>query len=166
MVEINNHFRTGLLLGSNIGNKKSQLKRALKMIEKTVGRIIGQSSIYKTEAWGNEDQPEFYNMAVLIETTLNPQQLLHEILKVESKMGRVRKKKWEDRIIDIDILFYNDEVLDLPELHIPHPQLTERKFALTPLAELEPDWIHPVTGKNINTLLTECTDKLAVHLIE
>ena len=160
----NNIHRAGLLLGSNLGNKEFNIERAKELISESAGKIIKVSSVYETHAWGKQDQPVFYNLAIVIETYLSPNQLLKEILEIEKKMGRIRKEKWGPRIIDIDILFFDESIINLPELKIPHPHLHQRKFALIPLAEIEPGWLHPQLEKDIDTLIAGCDDTLAVKV--
>ena len=164
-VKINSH-RTGLLLGSNLGDKKFNLKKAIELIGNSAGKVLKTSSIYKTAAWGKLDQPHFYNLAIVLATYLSPKQLLEEILKIESLMGRVRKEKWGPRIIDVDILFFDDKVENSQNLKIPHPELHKRKFALIPLSEIEPEWFHPFLKKNIETLIRECKDTLNVTVLK
>jgi len=151
-----------LLLGSNLGNKEDNLNFAFKSLKK-IGEIKKYSAIYETEPWGFSDSRNFFNMAVCIETSLNPYELLNEILKIEILAGRKKQSnQWVAREIDIDIIFYNDSIINEKHLIIPHPQLIFRKFVLVPLNEITPDFIHPVLGKSICKLLTECTDKSKV----
>jgi 2-amino-4-hydroxy-6-hydroxymethyldihydropteridine diphosphokinase len=149
-----------LLLGTNLGNKKLNLKEAVNNLTETIGKITKLSRIYKTAAWGNENQPSFYNQVVALKTEFEPAYLLKELLAIEVKMGRVREEKWGARIIDIDILFYGKRIVDTPALSIPHPEIQNRKFTLLPLQEINPEFIHPVLNKSIKTLLLECPDKL------
>ncbi len=153
-----------LLLGSNMGNKRQNLLDALQHIENYAGKITLKSSLYETAPWGVSDQPAFFNQAVLLETHLEPQLLMHELLAVERLLGRKRNdtEKWTQRIIDIDILFYNDDSIQTEELTIPHPRLHERNFALKPMLELDPQHRHPVMGLNIEELLKNCSDTLLV----
>jgi len=155
-----------LLTGGNLGNRLNNLSDARKLIEQYCGKIVQQSAIYKTAAWGFTDQPDFYNQALEIQTELYPKQLMQTLLTIEGQMGRKREIKFGPRIIDIDILLFNDEIIQQPHLAIPHPRLHERRFALTPLAEIAPNIIHPVLNKTIQQLLLESTDTLDVHKIE
>jgi 2-amino-4-hydroxy-6-hydroxymethyldihydropteridine diphosphokinase len=149
-------------LGSNSGDRKGNLSLAIQKIEKISGRITGKSSLYKTAAWGITEQPSFYNIILIIQTSLPPPQLIASFLGIEESMGRIRMKKWEQRIIDIDILFYEDLVLSSAALVIPHPELEKRRFVLEPLAEIVPEYNHPLLKKNIKQLLSDCRDDLEV----
>ena len=151
-----------LLLGSNLGNRKINFEAARNLIEQQCGAIIQLSSLYETAAWGKTDQPPFLNQAMEIETELSAGQLMKQLLKIEKMMGRERKEKYASRMIDIDILLFNEEQYDLPFLKIPHPEMQNRRFALIPLAEIAANIRHPVSGKSISQLLKECPDKLDV----
>ena len=151
-----------LLLGSNLGNSKQQLSKAIMFIEKNIGPVTRRSGIYVTAAWGNTKQPDFLNQVIIVETALTVGATMQTILSIEKKMGRVRTKKNAPRIIDIDILFFNKEIIDQSGLIVPHPQLQNRRFVLIPLNELSANFIHPVSGKTIHQLLRVCPDKLAV----
>ncbi len=151
-----------LLTGGNIGNRADYLQDAAKNISQSCGKIIKESSIYETAAWGKTNQADFFNQAILIETTFTANELIKKILLVEEKLGRARNEKYGARTIDIDILFFNSEIINEPKLIIPHPEMQNRRFALTPMNEIAPEFIHPVLHKNINTLLKECADKLDV----
>ncbi len=151
-----------LLLGSNIGNCKQQLLKAVSLIEKGIGHSTRQSGLYITAAWGNTSQPDFLNQVIVVETALTAEHTMQTILSIEKKMGRVRTKKNAPRIIDIDILFFNKKIINQPGLIVPHPQLQNRRFVLIPLNELSANFIHPVLGKTIHQLLRVCPDKLAV----
>lgn len=154
-----------LLTGGNIGNRPENLSTALRLVEKHCGKLLQTSSLYKTAAWGLKEQPDFYNQVLVLKTALSPQQLMDKLLMIEAQMGRKRKEKMGPRVIDIDILLIEDLVMDEPLLHIPHPRLPQRRFALTPLAEVAPDMIHPVFNKSIATLLGQCEDDSDVHKI-
>ena len=154
--------RTYLLIGGNVGNRLKNLRAARKQITIKCGVIIKQSAIYETAAWGKTDQSAFLNQVLLIETEFSAQEVLHRILKAELEMGRMRNEKFGPRTIDIDILFFNDDVIHEEGLSIPHPQLHLRKFALEPLNEIAPDLKHPVSGKTVQEMLSECDDSLLV----
>lgn len=151
---------TYLITGGNIGDKKTNLKNAAGLIEKKIGHILKSSAIYETAAWGNTDQPSFYNQVHFVETALKPDELMFTILDIEKRMGRVRTTKNAARIIDIDILFFNDEIIETASVLVPHKEIPNRKFVLKPLLELAPDYIHPILKKTITQLEAETTDTL------
>jgi 2-amino-4-hydroxy-6-hydroxymethyldihydropteridine diphosphokinase len=151
-----------LLTGGNIGEREQYLATARQRIEAVCGKIIKASSLYETAAWGKTDQAAFLNQSLKIETPLNAKQLIRSILEVEKEMGRARKEKYGPRVIDIDILLFNDEIHTEPTLTIPHPEMQNRRFALAPLAEIAPGIIHPVLKKSIAQLLENCPDTLPV----
>ena len=151
-----------LLLGSNLGNRELQLKKAIIGIEKQIGTIIKSSSIYETAAWGKTDTPSYLHQVILLQTALPASTVLEKILNIELDLGRVREEKWGSRIIDIDILFYGDMIIKEQNLQIPHPELHNRRFTIEPLAEIAPDWIHPVLNKSILTIKNELVDTLDV----
>ena len=151
-------------LGSNLGNREENLSNALNRIRKLAGNIATASSFYETEPWGFQTENKFLNMVVEIETSLDPVALLQTLLDIEKSMGRVRaNKKYSSRIIDIDILFYESLVFEDRNLKIPHPLIRERRFTLVPLAEIAPDFIHPVLKKSISSLLESCQDNSNVR---
>ncbi len=151
-----------LLLGTNLGDKEKNLSNAINLLGKHQIKVTNRSSLYETAAWGKTDQPTFINQVIQIETTLTPQLLLDTILSVELKLGRIRKEHWGERLIDIDILYYNFEIIKSPNLKIPHEGIPGRRFTLIPLVEIASDLIHPIHLKNQKQLLTECTDQLKV----
>ncbi|MGQ0738487.1 MAG: 2-amino-4-hydroxy-6-hydroxymethyldihydropteridine diphosphokinase [Bacteroidota bacterium] len=151
-----------LLTGGNLGDRKKNLSTAREFIGSECGAITVASSLYETAAWGNTGQPSFLNQALQIETALNARQLMRRLLKAEKQMGRIRKEKYGPRLIDIDILLFNDERHNYPLLKLPHPEMQNRRFALVPLAEIAPGMIHPVFKKTIKELLDECSDPLEV----
>ena len=151
-----------LLLGSNLGDRKGYLQKAIDLIETELGVVTQKSSIYETEAWGKTDEPNYLNQVVQVNTTLPARQVLEKVLQIETKMGRVREMKWGARIIDIDILFYGQDIITEPGLTVPHPELHNRKFTLEPLSEISPDWQHPVFKKSIFQLKSELKDNLIV----
>ncbi len=151
-----------LLTGGNSGNREDYLAQALAALQKEQV-VLAASTIYQTAAWGKEDQPDFLNQAIKISTHFTPVQLLHHVLDIEHKLGRTRDIRYGPRSIDIDILFYDDRVIEEPGLVVPHPHLHNRRFALQCLADLAPGHVHPVFGKTIGQLLAECDDPLEVH---
>lgn len=151
-----------LLTGSNLGDRETQLALARELIGEKCGTISAASALYETAAWGNTDQPAFLNQALELSTELLARQLIRKLLKIEKQMGRVRKEKYGPRLIDIDILLFNDERHNYSFLKLPHPEMQNRRFALLPLAEIAPGIIHPVLKKDIATLLVECKDELPV----
>ena len=155
-----------LLTGGNLGDRQQYLATARQFINQQCGTIAVASSLYETAAWGNTDQPAFLNQAIEITTTLTARQLIRRILKIEKQMGRVRQEKYGPRVIDIDILLFNNEKHNYPFLKLPHPEMQNRRFALLPLAEIAPDIIHPVMNKTVTELLKECKDELQVSRMD
>ncbi len=153
---------TYLLLGSNMGNSKTLLSKARLHIEKHIGSIWRESSIYATAAWGNINQNNFLNQVIIIHTKLNAAETMSIILDIEKKLGRIRTIKNAPRVIDIDILFFNKEIINTINLKIPHPQIQNRNFVLIPCNQLSPNLKHPVLNKTIHQLLRDCPDKLSV----
>lgn len=151
-----------LLIGGNIGDRERSLQQAAAAIEKHCGAIVRRSHIYQTAAWGKEDQESFLNQALELHTTLPPEELLDCLLQIEETMGRVREIKYGPRIIDIDMLLFNDDVIDTRSLKVPHPELPNRRFTLQCLNDIAPLRKHPVSGKPVKQLLAECTDPLSV----
>ncbi|MEX2232823.1 MAG: 2-amino-4-hydroxy-6-hydroxymethyldihydropteridine diphosphokinase [Cyclobacteriaceae bacterium] len=154
-----------LLLGSNQGQPAENLARASERIEKDAGKILTRSSVYKSAAWGIEDQPDFYNQVLEIESPHSPELLLEKLLDIEKEMGRIRLRKWGPRLIDIDLLFYGQQVRTAAALHLPHPGIPERRFTLLPLAEIAAGFVHPISKKTITTMLEECEDHLRVERV-
>lgn len=154
-----------LLLGSNLGNMQQQLLLARNLLERRVGKVLAASSVYRTEAWNMEGAPDFFNQVLELNSGLEPLNILEEILGIERGMGRMREKPYQNRIVDIDILYYNDQVSDHPELTIPHPRISQRRFVLEPLVEIAPDFVHPVLGLTNKQMLDRCTDQLSVKAV-
>jgi len=151
-----------LLLGSNLGNRNEMLSTAQEHIERQIGVVIKTSSVYQTKAWGIENQADFLNQVLEIETDLSPKNVLDQILQIEKEMGRIRYQKWGSRVIDIDILYFGDEIIETEELKIPHPENQNRNFVLAPMAEIAPNFIHPLLNLSQEQLLHRCSDKLEV----
>jgi 2-amino-4-hydroxy-6-hydroxymethyldihydropteridine diphosphokinase len=152
-----------LLIGGNMGDRLQNLHQAIDLLAATCGPVIQQSAVYETAAWGKTDQAAFLNQALELTTHLTARELIITILSVEEQMGRRRMEKFGPRIIDIDILFFNDVIIHEPDLTIPHPQLQNRRFVLVPMQEIAPELVHPVLKKTIDQLLQECPDELAVR---
>ena len=160
---MNNAF---LLTGGNLGQPQLNLDLARSLIARECGEILRVSAFYRTAAWGLAGQPDFLNQAIQLGTTLEPMLLLENLLDIEQRIGRIRKEKYGPRLIDIDILLYDDVIADQPGLFLPHPRLAERRFALIPLDEIAPALVHPVSGKTIHQLLLGCTDPLPVERLD
>ncbi len=154
-----------LILGSNIGDRISNIETAVNKIRTNVGQVVRASSIYLTEPWGHKEQATFYNQVVEIKTELDAFETLNKLLAIEESMGRVRKKKWAERIIDIDILYFDDQVISKENLSIPHPGIPDRRFVLVPLCELIPDHIHPELNVSNDDLLKATKDHLGVKKV-
>ena len=155
-----------LLLGSNLGDSKKYISDAALHIRKEIGEITGSSSLYQTASWGNTDQPDFINQVVRVSTKLNPRQLLNSILVIEKILGRERLEKWGSRTIDIDLLFYGNQIIESEDLTVPHPFLHRRRFTLMPLTELNPELVHPVFNETVEALNEKLEDELPVKKLE
>jgi len=152
-------------LGSNLSDRKIMLNKAIEYLQLKVGEIKLESKIYESAPWGFEAQTSFLNQILVVKTELKPLEILVQIKSIEKKLGRVKtSESYESRTIDIDILFYNDEIIELPELIIPHPQLHKRGFTLVPLAEIAPELNHPVLNKPIKDLLRDCEDQSKIKI--
>ncbi|SHN11831.1 2-amino-4-hydroxy-6-hydroxymethyldihydropteridine diphosphokinase [Chitinophaga sp. CF418] len=149
-----------LLIGGNLGDRTGHLQQAVEQIDKQVGKVEKISALYETAAWGHVEQPDYLNQALLVSTAMDARTLLQTVLAIEHNIGRIRRQKWGARVIDIDIIFYNDAIINEPDLKIPHPQMQFRQFVLVPLREIIPDWQHPVLHQSVSTLLENTTDKL------
>lgn len=151
-----------LLTGSNKGDRLNQLLLCSQLLEQFVGKIEQMSSVYETAAWGNEELPPHLNQALVVTTLMEPLALLYTIGQVEHQLGRVRQEKWGLRTIDIDIIYFDNDVVVLPQLIIPHPLMQDRKFVLTPICEILPNFVHPVFNIANDQLLLQCNDPLSV----
>ncbi len=150
------------LLGSNLGDRNCYLKEARQQIEIAVGKIIRVSAVYETQSWGVADLPDYLNQVAEVKTSLLPAAILEKTQFIEEKLHRERTNKWLSRTIDIDILFFGEAIINLPQLKIPHPELQNRLFTLTPLDELIPNFVHPILKRTIHTLKQEVNDSLLV----
>ncbi len=155
-------------LGSNMGDRKGQLKKATELISKTIGKVAKKSHFYETQPWGNTEQDSFINQVLMVNTTLDPRDILKEITAIEREMGRARKdnEKWGPRLIDIDILLYGKRIIRDKGLEIPHPELHKRAFVLVPLMEIAPEYEHPVLKQQIDELFMECEDNSDVIMLD
>ena len=150
-------------LGTNLGEREKNLRKAIEVIADKMC-VCERSSVYETDAWGYTDQPDFLNQVIKVETNLTPLRLLNFVKKTEVELGRVENFRYGPRLIDIDILFYDDLVKNSNRLQIPHPRVTERAFVLVPLNEIAPNLVHPGTGKTVSDLLTSLPGDIGVRL--
>lgn len=163
MKVVNNSHHAAIALGSNLGDSATILKSALQTIAQTLGITLQAASpFYQTVAVG-PPQPDYLNAAALLCTDLTSLELLHTLLQIEASFGRVRRERWGPRLLDLDLLLFDDLILHSPELIIPHPRMTERAFVLVPLNDVAPDWVEPVSGKSIATLVqqVDCSEVLS-----
>ena len=152
-------------LGGNLGNTREIFKNVYAEIEKKVGPITKKSSIYQTAAWGPIPQPDFLNQVLLLSTESMPEKVMAILLDIEESLGRIREERWGPRVIDLDILFYEDLIQSTELLQLPHPEIANRKFVLIPLVEIAAEKIHPMSQKTMSELLAETTDTSEVSLL-
>jgi 2-amino-4-hydroxy-6-hydroxymethyldihydropteridine diphosphokinase len=154
-----------LLLGSNLDDRPAMLQRARHDISSKIGTITMESSIYESEPWGFHSKQRFLNQVIRIETNCKPLRVLDEIIRIETELGRKRNSsdQYESRRIDIDILFYNNEIISEQDLVIPHPKIQDRMFTLLPLSEMDRSIIHPSSLKSVGEMISECQDRLEVY---
>jgi 2-amino-4-hydroxy-6-hydroxymethyldihydropteridine diphosphokinase len=157
---------TYLLLGSNIEDRQTHLKKAQAAIAARIGTVKKTSSYYESQAWGDTEQENYWNICVEVSTTLSAEEVLTTALSIEKEMGRVRSGQWSPRTIDIDILFYGKEIIQTKDLTVPHPRLPERNFALVPMMELNGEFVHPVLELSVEDIYLDCVDPLEVYLLE
>ena len=154
-----------LLTGGNMGDRMANIRTARAHIINSIGKILLESSVYESEPWGFKAEQSFLNQVLLVETDLLPLELLEKCQQIENTMERVRASdQYISRTMDIDILFYNSEIIELPQLVIPHNRLHERKFTLEPLNEIAPDFVHPKLNKKVAELLLSCNDSSKVSI--
>lgn len=161
--------RVFLALGSNLGNRVENMQSAVENIADQIGSIQSIAPLYETEPWGFDSDNWFVNTVIELETVLTPKDILNKCMNIETELGRKRAGTttgYSSRVIDIDILFYGDQIIDLPKLIIPHKHLQDRKFVLTPLNDIAPDFIHPIIKQPIKVLLENCIDKMELVKIE
>ena len=162
-MQFNDSIHTAYVaLGSNLGDKEANLCKALELLEERGVEVVKTSSFICTEPYGVTDQPQFLNGVCEVRTSLVPLALLHTLLEIEQEMGRVRLRHWGERNIDLDLLLYEDVVMDTPELKLPHPDMQNRDFVLLPLAEIAPELVHPILQKSIEELSNLYISKRAV----
>tara|TARA_B100001287_G_scaffold88279_1_gene73938 strand:- start:559 stop:1044 length:486 start_codon:yes stop_codon:yes gene_type:complete len=150
-------------IGSNIGDRKSNIQKSMLQIETKLGKICRSSKIYESSPWGYTKQKDFLNSVIKVESDFSPFKTLEILQEIENNLGRVRKKKWDERIIDLDILFFNKQIINAVNLTIPHQYIQERNFVLVPLNEIAPSYKHPRYKKSISCLLNECKDLEKVY---
>jgi 2-amino-4-hydroxy-6-hydroxymethyldihydropteridine diphosphokinase len=152
-------------IGTNLGEREDNISVAVSSIEKYIGRIVKSSSLFQTEPWGFEANNDFLNMVVKVETSLEPMVLIEQILSIETMLGRIRNgEQYSSRLIDIDLLLFENQVIDEKSLKVPHPLMQERNFVLIPLSEIAPDVVHPVFNVSISSLLFSSPDKSSVSV--
>ena len=153
-----------LQLGSNIGDRLDNLDQSIKIITERIGNVLEKSSVYESTPWGVENQKNFLNQVIFVKSNFDPYTILDLVLQIEKDMGRIRIEKWGERIIDIDILFIDDLIIESENLCIPHEFISKRKFVLQPMCEIAPGFIHPKLNKTISQLLEECIDDEKVNV--
>lgn len=153
-----------ILLGGNLGDREAYLKFATFHIRKDIGQIIKNSEVYQTEAWGGLSDRTYLNQVLLVDTQMNPQDLMKHLLDIELKAGRRRTLKWGNRTLDLDILFLEEQIIKEEDLQIPHPEIQNRRFVLTCLNELDSKFLHPGIKQSIGELLSACPDSLKTQI--
>lgn len=154
-----------MLSGTNLGNRYDNLTKACRLLEQKLGKASAMSPVYETQAWGGKSKHDYLNQVLLFDLQGTAEALLDACLQTELEMGRVRtEERWTDRLIDLDVLFFGDQIVQEPHLQLPHPRMAERRFVLEPLAGICPNWRHPILGKTTSELLAACADELQVHV--
>jgi len=152
-------------LGGNLGNTIEIFQNSIDFLTKKVGKITQLSSLYQTAAWGPIPQNDFINQVIEVETYLSAQELMDALLEIELQMGRIRNERWGPRTLDLDIIFFDDQIISTENLEIPHPRMTERKFVLVPMTEINPSFVHPKIQKTMEQLLLECEDECECRIV-
>jgi 2-amino-4-hydroxy-6-hydroxymethyldihydropteridine diphosphokinase len=152
-----------LLIGGNLGDRLANLNNAIQKIELHCGKIISSSAIYETAAWGFTEQPPFFNQALQVETALSATELMQQLLNIELSLGRERLLPLGPRTIDLDIIYFNNEIIQNDIVSIPHPRMEQRNFVLIPLNEIAPNYLHPIFNLPTSTLLKQCKDESHVY---
>lgn len=158
-----NNREVALLTGGNLGNRYQNLTFAREALTQYLGAPLAVSQLYETAAWGGKSEGAYLNQVLVFAYAGSAYELLRQCLAIETSMGRERVGQWTNRIIDIDLLYLDQEQLQSDDLQLPHPRLHERRFTLVPLAEVRPHWMHPVLGQSVADLLASCTDPLPVQ---
>jgi 2-amino-4-hydroxy-6-hydroxymethyldihydropteridine diphosphokinase len=156
---------TYLSLGGNLGNTIEIFQNSMEILTKKVGKITQLSSLYQTAAWGPIPQNDFINQVIEVETYISAQELMDALLEIELQMGRIRNERWGPRTLDLDIIFFDDQIISTENLEIPHPRMTERKFVLVPMTEINPSFVHPKIQKTMDQLLLECEDECECRIV-
>jgi 2-amino-4-hydroxy-6-hydroxymethyldihydropteridine diphosphokinase len=154
------------ILGGNLGDKLRLIEAGAASLVMEFGPIVFKSSIYETAAWGGNSEGNYLNQVLVFKTTISPEAVLEIILAIEISLGRKRSEKWGDRTMDIDILYFGNEIINTDRLNIPHPYIQDRRFVLEPLAEILPDYVHPVLNLTSKELLAQCLDNSTVIKIK
>lgn len=152
-------------MGGNLGNTIEIFQNSIDFLTKKVGKITQLSSLYQTAAWGPIPQNDFINQVIEVETYLSAQELMDALLEIELQMGRIRNERWGPRTLDLDIIFFDDQIISTENLEIPHPRMTERKFVLVPMTEINPSFVHPKIQKTMEQLLLECEDECECRIV-
>ncbi len=154
-----------IAIGSNLGNRLEYLQMAVQRMQK-FSKIIDIAPLYETTPYGFREQPDFLNSVIIIETDVFPHELLHRLKEIEIQLGRKNRERWGPREIDLDIIFYNNQVIHDDELTIPHPDFKNRIFVLKPLADIRPEWRSPIKGKPVRALLNKCQDETIIQMVQ
>ncbi len=153
-------------LGGNLYEPAEMLEKARKLVELRCGSIQSTSSLYETEAWGMASEHRFLNQVIELHTNLGAEALMDHLLKIENELGRTRNfEGYADRTIDLDVLFFNEEVIQKEKITVPHPRIAFRKFVLVPLCEIASEFVHPITGKTLGQMLEDCNDELEIKIL-